>query len=103
MKLMNMRIVPALAALLAVSATRATSSLEAVEELTEGAWQIPFALRVDSITNFQHTWADGDELIVEDLVQELEHGIGGRVDGLCVFLLFLGQAGLRKCLPGYGG
>jgi len=25
---------------------------------------------VDSITNFQHTWAKGDELIVEDLVGE---------------------------------
>ncbi|MFQ5580034.1 MAG: RND family transporter [Nitrospiria bacterium] len=47
--------------------TRETLSL--VEDLTKDAWQIPYSLRVDSITNFQHTWADGDELIVEDLVK----------------------------------
>lgn len=42
---------------------------EAVERITEEAWQIPFNLRVDSITNFQHSWADGDELTVEDLIR----------------------------------
>ncbi len=45
-------------------------SLQAVRELTKEAWQIPHSTRVDSITNFQHTWAKGDELIVEDLVGE---------------------------------
>jgi len=44
-------------------------TLSVVEALTKDAWQIPYSLRVDSITNFQHTWADGDELIVEDLVK----------------------------------
>ena len=43
---------------------------EAQERLTEGAWKIPFAIRVDSVTNFQHTWADGDDLTVEDLVRD---------------------------------
>lgn len=43
-------------------------TLEALRGLTEDAWQIPFSTRVDGITNFQHTWAEGDELIVEDLV-----------------------------------
>jgi predicted RND superfamily exporter protein len=42
-------------------------TLAAVEELTEAAWQIPFAIRVDSISNFQHSYGDGDDLIVEDL------------------------------------
>jgi len=42
---------------------------DVVERLTEEAWQIPYNLRVDSITNFQHSWADGDELTVEDLIQ----------------------------------
>ncbi|MEN8375418.1 MAG: outer membrane lipoprotein-sorting protein [Gemmatimonadota bacterium] len=42
--------------------------LEAARSLTEDAWQIPHSTRVDGITNFQHTWADGDELIVEDLL-----------------------------------
>ena len=43
-------------------------TLEAVRGLTEDAWQIPHSTRVDAITNFQHTWADGDNLIVEDLL-----------------------------------
>ncbi|KJZ10680.1 RND transporter [Marinomonas sp. S3726] len=43
-------------------------ALAAVEELTEKSWLLPFALRVDSISNFQHTYAEEDDLIVEDLV-----------------------------------
>jgi len=47
--------------------TRETLSL--VEAVTEKAWQIPYSIRVDSISNFQHTHSSGDELIVEDLVR----------------------------------
>ena len=36
--------------------------------MTEKAWLLPFATRVDSITNFQHTRATEDDLIVDDLV-----------------------------------
>jgi predicted RND superfamily exporter protein len=43
--------------------------IEAVERITEKAWKIPYAIRVDSITNFQHSWADGDDLTVEDLIR----------------------------------
>ncbi len=43
-------------------------ALDAVEQLTEAAWQIPYAIRVDSVSNFQHTYAVEDDLIVEDLV-----------------------------------
>lgn len=42
--------------------------LAAVEEATREAWMLPFALRVDSVTNFQYSRAEGDDLIVEDLV-----------------------------------
>ncbi|MGF1543255.1 MAG: RND family transporter [Parvularculaceae bacterium] len=45
-------------------------NLAAIAELTEAGWQIPFATRVDSVTNFQYTYANGDELIVEDLILE---------------------------------
>ena len=45
-------------------------ALEATEWLTEQAWQIPFASRVNSVTNFQHTTADGDEILVRELVDE---------------------------------
>jgi predicted RND superfamily exporter protein len=45
------------------------NTLDAVERLTDAAWQIPYAIRVDSVTNFQHSWARRDDLIVEDLVR----------------------------------
>ena len=48
----------------------ARDTLDAVEELTDLSWQIPYSRRVDSITNFQHSWADGDDLVVENLVQD---------------------------------
>lgn len=46
--------------------------LAAVHDLTTQSWQIPYASRVDSITNYQHTVAEGDDLLVEDLVLEPE-------------------------------
>jgi len=46
------------------------SHAAAVERVTTDAWQTPFVIRVDSITNFQHTWASGDDLTVEDLIAQ---------------------------------
>ena len=40
---------------------------EAVEKLTEKAWQIPYVLRVDSVSNFQHTWSEADDISVDRL------------------------------------
>ncbi|MFC1812541.1 RND family transporter [Thermodesulfobacteriota bacterium] len=45
-------------------------TLAAIEELTEASWQIPYSNRVDSISNYQHTRAEEDDLIVENLVQD---------------------------------
>ncbi|MEN8107748.1 MAG: MMPL family transporter [Pseudomonadota bacterium] len=42
----------------------------AIEQLTEQAWQIPYATRVDSVSNFQHSWANGDELTVDNLYRD---------------------------------
>jgi len=47
-----------------------SETLEIVDVITQGGWQIPYATRVDSLTNYQHTRADGDDLIVADLVEE---------------------------------
>ena len=47
-------------------------TLASVMRLTQAAWQIPYSLRVDSITNYQHTRAEGDDLIVEDLVPDTD-------------------------------
>ena len=44
--------------------------LKIVQDLTHDAWQIPYSLRVDSITNFQHVRAEGDDLSVADLVED---------------------------------
>lgn len=46
--------------------------LRAIKELTDKAWQIPYSTRVDSLTNFQHTRADGDDIEVSDLVPEVD-------------------------------
>ncbi len=45
-------------------------TLASVATLTKAAWQLPYSLRVDSLTNYQHTRAVGDDLIVADLVPD---------------------------------
>ncbi len=45
-------------------------NLIAIEELTAESWNTPYSSRVDAITNFQHTRAEGDDLFVEDLSYE---------------------------------
>lgn len=44
-------------------------TLAAVADLTERAWQVPFSVRVDSITNFQYMSSEEDDLFVNDLVE----------------------------------
>lgn len=44
-------------------------TLALVEEMTDAAWQLPYAQRVDSIANFQHTEARGDDLAVRPLIE----------------------------------
>ncbi len=44
--------------------------LTAIREITAAAWKTPFSTRVDSITNFQHSYAEGDDLTVRDLVEK---------------------------------
>jgi predicted RND superfamily exporter protein len=44
-------------------------TLAAVADATERAWLTPFSIRVDSLTNFQHTTALGDDLEVAPLVE----------------------------------
>ncbi len=44
------------------------TTLSLIEDMTKRSWQLPYSRRVDSITNFQHTFASDDDLIVEDMV-----------------------------------
>ncbi|MGF1764238.1 efflux RND transporter permease subunit [Aliivibrio kagoshimensis] len=45
-------------------------SIELIQQITADAWQTPYSNRVDSITNYQHTEAIDDDLLVEDLALE---------------------------------
>jgi uncharacterized protein len=45
------------------------TNLALIETLTEQAWLLPFTQRVNSLSNFQHTKANGDDLWVDDLVR----------------------------------
>lgn len=47
-------------------------ALVAITDITKQGWQIPYSIRVDSVTNFQHTRANEDDLLVEDLVLDAE-------------------------------
>ena len=48
------------------------ATMSAIVDATERSWQIPYSIRVDSLSNFQHMIAEGDDLIVEDLIYEVE-------------------------------
>jgi predicted RND superfamily exporter protein len=49
-------------------------TLRAMEWMTEESWTLPFATRVDSVTNFQNTSDDQGDLIVAELV-EFDDGV----------------------------
>ena len=46
--------------------------LSSIYAITEQSWQTPYVTRVDSISNFQNTQADGDDLLVEDLILDAD-------------------------------
>ncbi len=45
-------------------------NLSAITEITEQAWKIPYTVRVESLSNHLHTEVDGDNLTINDLVEE---------------------------------
>ena len=47
-----------------------SATLAAIADITERAWQTPFSVRVDSLSNYQHTAAEGDDLVVGDLYED---------------------------------
>ena len=61
-------------ALIAVTPRQGTvftrETLGVIERLTEEAWQAPYSSRVDSLTNYNHSEALGDDLIVGPLVED---------------------------------
>jgi len=47
-------------------------ALTAIWEITNEAWLITYNSRVDSITNYQYSYAEEDDLIIEDMVLEAD-------------------------------
>ena len=47
-------------------------TIRAVHMLTEQSWSLPYVSRVDSLTNFQNTIGQDDDLIVENLLWGVE-------------------------------
>jgi len=46
------------------------NNLAIIEQLTDLAWQLPYSIRVDSVTNYQHTIAEDDDLLVDNLIND---------------------------------
>ena len=62
-------------------------ALGAVEELTEAAWRAPYSSRVNSLTNYTHSEALEDELIVAPLVEDahaLSEADVARIEGIAL-------------------
>jgi len=56
--------------------------LQASAKLTDAAWYMPFIRRVDSVTNFQHSYAEDDTVNVESLLDpytQLDQGYANRI------------------------
>jgi len=45
-------------------------TMAAILESTARAWKVPFVIRVNSLSNFQHVYANDDDLVIEDLFTE---------------------------------
>ena len=46
------------------------ANLKLVQQLTEKSWQLPWAGRVDSLSNFSHIYAEDDDILIEPLYDE---------------------------------
>ena len=64
------------AALIAITPEQGSAfsreALGAVEALTDAAWRAPYSSRVNSLTNYTHSEASGDDLIVAPLVEDAQ-------------------------------
>ncbi len=59
-----------------------TDTLSATHALTEAAWTLPYVSRVDSLTNFQSSRGEADDLIVEDVLFALDELSPDRIDAI---------------------
>lgn len=48
-------------------------TLKAVGQLTEDAWLLPYVRTINSLTNYQNSYAESDSLVVEDLITDINN------------------------------
>ena len=77
-------------------------NLSIIHEITELAWQAPYVMRVDSLTNFQHTKADGDDLLVANLLEHPEDLTSATIENIKQIAL-TEKAIVNRLLSGDGG
>lgn len=53
-------------------ATFTPQTLDVLRQFTDDAWQVPYVLRVDSPVNHMHTYADGEDIFVEPILDAFE-------------------------------
>lgn len=46
------------------------AAMTAIHDLVEGGWELPFVRRIDAITTFQDSRAEGDAVLVSDLIPD---------------------------------
>lgn len=46
-------------------------NLESLKYITDESWKVPYVSRVDGLTNFNYTYVDDDDLLVEDFIYSL--------------------------------
>ena len=46
------------------------ATLNMIRDFTEASWQMPYSIRVDSLTNFQRSFGEDDAFVVEPLVSD---------------------------------
>jgi predicted RND superfamily exporter protein len=66
--------------------------LRLIGEITERAWTIPYSSRVDSLTNYQYSRADGDDLLVTALLEddvELDESVAAEIERVALSKPFL--------------
>ncbi|NWO04173.1 MAG: MMPL family transporter [Alteromonadaceae bacterium] len=52
--------------------TNREQATELVHWVTQESWYLPYTRRVDSISNYQHTLSNGDELEINNLIESVE-------------------------------
>mgnify|MGYP001160877451 CR=1 FL=1 len=60
-------------------------TLQLIRELTQASWNIPYSIRVNSVSNFQHTYSEQDDLIVQNLIpdnEELTRDLIGKIKNI---------------------